>query len=125
MNILPPTENTVSAHHLMSSVAPGRLRQNVFAFSKSIMCSSQPAFAAAVKFHVPKTLAATASDAQIKLLDVFVGRQIVGRPFHHHPAVFQDVAEVGVAQSHRGVLLRQQTDTPSLWFKSLTISKIS
>ena len=31
--------------------------------------------------------------------------QILGTTFHHHSAVFQDVAEIGVAQRHHGVLL--------------------
>src|SRR5471032_167851 len=111
-NIFVPTENTRSAPHLVSSVAPGKVRHRALACLIFMRCcplsSSQPAFAAAVKLHVAEALAAGAGNAEVELLDVFVAGQFGGRAFHHHAAVLQDVAEVRVAQRDAGVLLGQQ-----------------
>src|SRR5450830_1083285 len=97
-NIFSPTEKTRSSPHLVSSVAPGRPRHSCFArfrfIAVSYGLSGQPPFAAAIEFLVAEALAPCAGDAQIELLDVLVGGQVGGGTLHHHPAVFQDVAEV-------------------------------
>src|SRR6478609_5360974 len=73
-----------------------------------VTTSSEPAFAAPVMLGIAKALAAARRQAEIELFDILVGRQLLRRPVHHHPAVFQDISVVGVAQSNRRVLLCEQ-----------------
>ena len=52
-------------------------------------------------------------------------RSVLGRAVHHDAAALQDVAVVGVAQRHVGVLLGQQEGDLLRWFRSFTISNTS
>src|SRR5215469_15708182 len=70
--------------------------------------SSQPAFAPAVMLHLAIALAAGCREPEIEFLDVFVGAQIGGGAIHHHTAVFEDVAVIGVAERDVGVLFGDQ-----------------
>src|SRR5216684_8690149 len=68
----------------------------------------QPPLAPAVVLDVAERAAAFAADAEIEFLDVLVFAQRRGVAVEHHAAVLQDVAVMGVAQRHVGVLLGQQ-----------------
>src|SRR3977135_2801304 len=74
--------------------------------------ASQPALAPAVVLDVAERAAALAADAEIELLHVLVFAQARGGAVEHHPAVLQDVAVMGVAQRHVGVLFGQQDRDP-------------
>src|SRR3954465_12867867 len=67
-----------------------------------------PSLAAAVVFGVAETFPSCSGHAEIKLLHVFVACKIGRWTIHDYPAVFQDVAVIGVAQGDIGILLGQQ-----------------
>src|SRR5690606_1792855 len=70
--------------------------------------SSKPAFAALVALYITEALAVRAAHAEVELLHILVLAQALGLAVHHDAAVLQDVAVVGVAQRHVGVLLGQE-----------------
>src|SRR6266550_9009047 len=70
--------------------------------------SLQPPLAPAVVLDVAERTAAFAADAEIEFLDVLVLAQRGGVAVEHDAAVLQDVAVMGKAQRHVGVLLGQQ-----------------
>src|SRR4051812_22997488 len=90
-----------------SRAAGGRV-SSASKWSAMAATSGQPALAALVALDVPEALALAAADAEVELLDVFVGREVGRRAVHHDAAALQDVAVVGVLQGHVGVLLGQQ-----------------
>src|SRR5256885_11678170 len=70
--------------------------------------NSQPAFSAPIRFHVAEALAAAGGKAEIELLHVLVLGERGAFAVHHHAAVFEDVAVVGVLERDVGVLLGQK-----------------
>src|SRR5580704_14551376 len=74
--------------------------------------SSKPALAPSVVLDVAERAATLAADAEIEFLHVLVLAQGRGVAVEHHAAVLQDVAIMGVAQRHVGVLLGQQDRDP-------------
>src|SRR5438876_7308997 len=73
-----------------------------------VRLSCKPALAALVALHVAEALAVTAAHAEVELFHVLVVAQALRRAVHHHAAVLEDVAIVGIAQRHVGVLLGEQ-----------------
>src|SRR6478735_8243317 len=99
----------------MSRVAPGSVAQKARRASSftTVFCSDaaasrQPALAAAVVLHVAEASPAARGQSQVELLDVLVGPERLGLAIHHHAAVLEDVAVVGIAQRDGGVLLREE-----------------
>src|SRR4051794_19958220 len=70
--------------------------------------TSEPALAATVVLDVAERAAALAADAEGELLHVLVLAQGRGVAVEHDAAILEDVAVMGVAQRHVGVLLGQQ-----------------
>src|SRR5580765_1572030 len=72
--------------------------------------SGEPALAALVALHVAVTLALARgrAGAEVELAHVLVLAQRCGGAVHDDAAAFQDVAVIGVAQGHVGVLLGQK-----------------
>src|SRR5438552_15846620 len=92
-----------------SSSASG-FRASASARAMASFSSREPALAALVALHVAVALALARgrAGAEVELAHVLVLAQRCRGAVHDHPAAFQDVAVVGVAQRHVGVLLRQQ-----------------
>ncbi len=45
---------------------------------------------------------------QVKLFHIFIRPQVFGIAFHHDPAIFENVAKIGIPQRDHRVLLSQQ-----------------
>src|SRR4051794_24118005 len=78
---------------------------NPYAMTAARQRSRQPALAAAVEFDVAVAFAAGGGQTEIEFLDVLVLAQRGRLAIHDDPAVFQDVAVIGIAQRDIGVLL--------------------
>src|SRR5688572_733868 len=70
--------------------------------------SSKPAFSSPVGLDVAEAFAAARREPQVELLHVLVLGELLAGAVHHHAAVLEDVAVVGVAQRDVGVLFGEQ-----------------
>src|SRR5579872_2525099 len=77
---------------------------------KSVMylCLGQPSLSSLVVLNVSKRAALSASDAKIEFLHILVGAQSASLAVEHDAPVFEDIAEIGVAQRDIGVLFGEK-----------------
>src|SRR5258708_28112941 len=102
-----PTTAKARAVHMPPASAPTAQSGNYLRGSRL-----EPALAPAVVLDVAERTATLAADAEVEFLHVLVLAQARGLPVEHDAAVLQDVAVMGEAQRHVGVLLREQARHP-------------
>src|SRR5688500_6634074 len=86
------------------ALAPGAARRA----STSVATSHAPLLLAPVGLHVAERLAASLAHAEVELLDVLVGEELLARPVLHDLPGLHHVAVMGDRQRHRRVLLDEQ-----------------